>query len=148
MPGSARLTRGSRGQRIGPGISRAPSLEKRCKDLLEAWGWVADVVQFRQRGGKLKDLYECIDIVAVHETAGPLAIQVTTDPNKGARKKKIDASNGGTTWAMTTPLVLWIYTSIDSDATYRIFRYQHDTKSAKLCEVTLEELTCRASDPL
>jgi len=71
---------------------------KWCRDQ----GWIADVaekwVSFGGTGGIRRDLFGFIDVAALTDRTGVLAIQVTSASNASPRVKKIVALPAATLW--------------------------------------------------
>jgi hypothetical protein len=72
---------------------------KRSLDLLRKQGWTVEVVErWNPFARVLNDLFGFIDIVAMSEGGGFLAVQTTTKPMMKARLEKIAAEPRAKTW--------------------------------------------------
>lgn len=78
----------------------------RSLQVLRQLGYEADVVE-RWVGRQRKDLFGCIDIVAVHPTFGILGVQATTTSNMAARVKKIEQEPRVGPWIEHAKLEVW-----------------------------------------
>lgn len=87
---------------------REKSLEQQAVDFLTIQGWTCQIVQHRKKGGRTKDLFGCVDIVAI-KAAHPIAgIQVTDTKNYNARIKKVLNEPRMLTWVKTgASLEVW-----------------------------------------
>jgi hypothetical protein len=78
---------------------------------LRAEGWTAQVVEQTIPHTFIKrDLFHCIDIVAVKAGEGVLGIQATTGPNAAARVQKIQESIQAQVWLQSPArLEVWAW---------------------------------------
>lgn len=70
---------------------RKKSLEQCVVDLLQADGWTAQIVQYRLHRGRhtFRDLFGCIDVIAIKAKHPVAGIQVTDTGNFAARVRKV-----------------------------------------------------------
>lgn len=69
----------------------------RSLKLLRSEGYLVDVVE-RRVGPVAKDLFGCIDILALHPDRGLLAVQTTSASNLASRRRKCLESEILTHW--------------------------------------------------
>ena len=75
--------------------------QRSLKRLRDA-GWLAEVVErWIPRINIRKDLFGCIDLLAIREGQPPLAIQTTTMSNRGSRIKKAGSLTAIQVWLAT-----------------------------------------------
>ncbi len=75
--------------------------------LLRSEGYTAQVVEYFNRFSKTrKDLFGCIDIVAVHPELGILGVQATTGAHHAERLKKAKGCNIGP-WLHQAGFEVW-----------------------------------------
>ncbi len=111
--------------------SREKTPTQLSMELLVEIGYEAQVVEHKLKGGRTKDLFGCIDIVAAHPGHGILGVQATDRSNHSARFKKCCRSPVGP-WLHSALLQVWSWRDFES--------FAEKVPSVRIQHVTLADL--------